>query len=468
MANDADGPRPRTGTDRPEGGAAPSASPAEPSPAPKAPEVAEGSGGGARLTRRRALLLGSAGAAACVAAGAGLAAARSDRSGRSGSRPASASPAVPFEPGPARVVLANRSRAVREGDRAAFLATVGSAPAAFQAAQARVFDNLRALPLESWEERLVRVESAAPDGGADAGAGTAVVRLELRYRLRGFDRGQVARTRYLAFAPRSGAWGIVGDGARRGLTDDPDIWDGGMLRAVRGRSCLVAGDAGDLDEIARRLDAAVPAVTSVLGRGWARRAVALVPADPARASALAGEGQDLHEIAALAAVAPAAGGGRGEDRIIIAPATFGRLNALGRDVVLTHELTHVATGGARDGRTPLWLIEGFADYVGYRGAKVDARTAAGELRREVAAGRLPSALPGAAAFDAGSGRLSQAYQESWLACRMIADRYGETALVRLYRAAGRAGEAAALRDVLGLTPGRLTALWRDHLTKELG
>lgn len=477
MANDADGPRPRTGTDRPEGGAAPSASPAEPSaspgepsPAPEAPEAAEPpaeSGGGARLTRRRALLLGSAGAAAFVAAGAGLAAARSgrsDRSGRSAAHPDSASPAVPFEPGSARLVLANRARAVREGDRAAFLATVGSAPAAFQAAQARVFDNLRALPLESWEERLVRVESAAPD----AGAGTAVVRLELRYRLRGFDRGQVARTRYLAFAPRSGTWGIVGDGTRRGLADDPDIWDGGALRAVRGRSCLVAGDAGDLDEIARRLDAAVPAVTSVVGRGWARRAVALVPADPARASALAGEGQDLHEIAALAAVAPAAGGGRGEDRIIIAPATFGRLNALGRDVVLTHELTHVATGGARDGRTPLWLIEGFADYVGYRGAKVDARTAAGELSREVAAGRLPSALPGPAAFDAGSGRLSQAYQESWLACRMIADRYGETALVRLYRAAGRAGEAAALRDVLGLTPGRLTALWRDHLTKELG
>ncbi|NEA29592.1 hypothetical protein G3I70_44895, partial [Actinomadura bangladeshensis] len=83
------------------------------------------------------------------------------------------------------------------------------------------------------------------------------------------------------------------------------------------------------------------------------------------------------------------------------------------------------------------------------------------------AGRVPAALPAAADFAGGSPRLSQAYQEAWLACRMIADRYGEATLVRLYRTAGRAPEAAALRDVLGLTRDRFTILWRDYVKKEL-
>jgi hypothetical protein len=416
----------------------------------------EGPGLDAHVTRRRVLALGAGGAAALLAGGAGLAGSRSG-GGAPGAGAATSRAAGTFSPDTAAAVLANRARAVRDGDRMAFLATVGDAPAAFRDAQSRMYGNLRKLPLEGWRERIANTE--AMDGGS------AVVRVEVRYRLRGFDKGDVARTRYLTLAPRGGTWTIVGDGTSRGLTDDADIWDSGPLTVVRGRAGLVIGDATGLDRIAARLDAAVPVVTSVVGKGWAQRVVALVPADASLASALAGPGQSLGQIAALATIAP--GDGRGEDRVIISPGTFDRLNELGRTVVLTHELTHVATGGARDRRTPLWLIEGFADYVGYRRVKISTRSAAGELRREVSAGRAPKALPAADAFAGGSPRLSQAYQEAWLACRMVADRYGEAALVRLYRAAGRAPEEAALRDVLGLTRDRFTALWRDYVKEEL-
>ncbi|MFF4237001.1 hypothetical protein ACFYYL_14120 [Actinomadura geliboluensis] len=430
-------------------------------PARAAPER-DGPRRGGPVTRRRALVLGAGGTAALLAGGAGLLGARAGAGAAPQARAArdgASRTAGPFSLDAAGTVLANRARAVRTGDRFAFLATVGDAPETFQDAQSRMYDNLRRLPLEGWEERAVDVQAASEDG--------AVLRVEVRYRLRGFDKGHVARTRYLAMAPASGTWTIAGDGTSRGLTDDAEIWDGGPLTVVKGRGSLVIGDTTGLDGIAARLDAAVPVVTGVVGRGWAQRVVALVPADAGLASALAGPGQSLGEIAALATVAPAGGTGRGEDRVIVSPGTFGRLNGLGRDVVLTHELTHVATGGARDRRTPLWLIEGFADYVGYRRVKISVRSAAGELRREVAAGRLPAALPAAAAFAGGSPRLSQAYQESWLACRMVADRYGEATLVRLYRAAGRVPEAAALRDVLGLGRDRFTALWREYVKKEL-
>ncbi|MFA1547456.1 hypothetical protein [Actinomadura chokoriensis] len=416
---------------------------------------------GGPVSRRRALALGAAGAAALLAGGAGLLGARSGggtshtRVSQDGASEASG----PFSPDAAAVVLANRTRAVRDGDRIAFLATIGKAPRAFQDAQSRMYDNLRKLPLEGWQERLSGTQAVHEE--------SAVVRVEVRYKLRGFDRGYVTRTRYLTLARASGTWTIVGDGTSQGLGDDADIWDGGPLTVVKRRAGLVIGDTTGLEGIAERLDAAVPVVTGVVGRGWAQKAVALVPADARLASALAGPGQSLDEIAALAAVAPSAGGGRGEDRVIVSPAAFGRLNDLGRDVVLTHELTHVATGGARDRRTPLWLIEGFADYVGYRRVRIGARSAAGELRREVAAGRIPAALPAAGDFAGGSPRLSHAYQEAWLACRMVADRYGEATLVRLYRAAGRVPEATALRDVLGLTRDRFTAQWRDYVKKEL-
>ncbi|MEV5571180.1 hypothetical protein AB0L06_14115 [Spirillospora sp. NPDC052269] len=409
-------------------------------------------------SRRRALgLLAGGGAAACLAAGAGIFA-LTRRPGGASAPAGRPSPAGTPDPRAVTAVLANRARAVRERNRIAFLATVADAPAAFQQAQARLFDNLIKLPLDGWEER-----PTAP--GQPHGA-SGVVQVSMRYRITGFDTGPVARTRHLAFAPLSGTWTIIGDGSSAGLADDSDIADAGPLTVVRKGPALVMGDASGLDEIARRLAAAVPAVTAVAGTSWARRAVALAPADAALAGRVAGDSRNVAQFAALAVVTPGPDGSRGQDRIVVSP-SFGRLNDLGRRVVLTHELTHVATGGARDGRTPIWLIEGFADYVGYRDARVPVKSAARELAADVAAGRVPEALPTRDDFDGASGRLSQAYQEAWLACRMVADRYGETALVRLYRAAGREPEAAALRRILGLPPDTFTADWRDYLRKEL-
>jgi hypothetical protein len=422
--------------------------------------------------------------------------------------PVAAQPARPDQQA-VDAILAGRARAVHDRDRTAFLATVASATPDFQAAQRRLFDNLADLPLAGWRQQLETPEPVAAD------ASGSTLRLTLRYRLRGFDQGDVAHTQYLRFARLGAGWVIVGDGAPQGLRDSPEIWDAGRLTVVRGRRSLVIGnhpaaagtaaqdatqdDTQDdtLREIARRLDAAVPAVTGVVGTDWHRTAVALVPADQRQAAELIGGGQGMDKIAALATTtdttAPGGtpggtggspggppggspggspGGGApagrrgGEDRIVIAPGTFARLSALGRDVVLTHELTHVATGGARDGRTPIWLIEGLADYVGYKSVRVTVRSAARELRGEVSRGRLPDRLPGRADFGAESDRLAQTYEEAWLACRLVAERYGEADLLRLYRAAGERPETA-FQHVLGIDERDFTAMWRGYLRETL-
>src|SRR5690606_8938705 len=150
-------------------------------------------------------------------------------SGDGPSRVRSANAAGAFDPRDAGPLLANRARAVRDGDRAAFLATAASAPAAFRHAQARIYGNLRRLPLDRWRERVVAPQKV------DTGKGVAVVRVEVRHRLRGFERGDVVGTRYLALARRSGTWTLVGDGSSHGLRDDAAIWDGGDLSVVTGR-----------------------------------------------------------------------------------------------------------------------------------------------------------------------------------------------------------------------------------------
>ncbi|TYB61096.1 hypothetical protein FXF51_30140 [Nonomuraea sp. PA05] len=236
-----------------------------------------------------------------------------------------------------------------------------------------------------------------------------------------------------------------------------DLWPGRRTAVSRGaRATVVApGPARrePLDELAREADTAGARVSAVLGRPV--RPLIVLPESDRDAARLAGA-------ARLDGLAAVADGGR----VIVVPEAFATLSRTGRDVVLTHELTHVVAG--TEG-LPVWLYEGFADYVGYRDAGLPVKTAAAELAAEVRAGRLPNALPGPAAFAADGrdpDRLARAYQEAWLACRFLADRFGEGTLVWLYRAARARGVDQALAS-LGLSVATLTARWRAYVREQL-
>ncbi|WP_405151897.1 basic secretory family protein [Sphaerisporangium sp. NBC_01403] len=252
-----------------------------------------------------------------------------------------------------------------------------------------------------------------------------------------------------------GPWSRAGSVMR----EHPEIWSGAEV--VRGERSAVIGRPGGaggpglagLADLARRADRAARTVSRVAGPV---RPLILVPATTDQAARLAAPAA----VGGLAAVA-------GTDRVIIEPSSFARLTGAGRDVVLAHELTHVATGAATDGRTPKWLIEGFADYVGYLRSGIPVASAAAELAAEVRAGSLPGALPGPASFAAGSARLAQAYEEAWLACRYVAGRFGERALVTLYRESMRSDPRTALGRALGMTTEQFTAAWREYVRREL-
>ncbi|GAA3802130.1 hypothetical protein GCM10022226_22430 [Sphaerisporangium flaviroseum] len=243
------------------------------------------------------------------------------------------------------------------------------------------------------------------------------------------------------------------DTTNRDTRDTRDTTDTTDAAVTAGAARTPGSGSPGLADLARRADRASLIVARVAGPV---RPLILVPATTEQAATLAAPAA----VNGLAAVA-------GTDRVIIEPRSFARLTGAGRDVVLAHELTHVATGAATDGRTPKWLMEGFADYVGYLQAGIPVASAAAELAAEVRAGRLPAALPGADAFSAGSARLAQAYEEAWLACRYVAGRFGERALVTLYRESMRSGPRTALRRTLGMTTARFTAAWREYVRSEL-
>lgn len=243
--------------------------------------------------------------------------------------------------------------------------------------------------------------------------------------------------------------------ARAITAEHPDIWAGASW--ARGEHVLVVGrPRGLVAELAAPADRGSRTVARVWGRPV--DAVILVPATTEQAAALAAPAR----VTGLAALA-------GVDRVIVEPSGFARLSAAGRRVVITHELTHVATDAAATGHLPAWLVEGFADYVGYLDSGLTAGAVAAELAADLRAGAPPRALPDRADFAAGSPRRAQAYEEAWLACRYIAERFGERRLVALYRAAMRTGRDGGegidgvLRVTLGISTAELTRSWLAYL-----
>jgi hypothetical protein len=347
----------------------------------------------------------------------------------------------------------------------------------------RLVRNIAGVPLASWSYAVDPVPAAAlsPQRARALGAPAWLAEVTFRYALLGYDAHPAAQRLYVTLVQRAGQWYVAGyDDGGPDRRSARDLWDFGRVVALAGDRSLVLGhpsERADLASIAAEADRDVPRVASFWGRSrWRQRVVIVVPATPAELSQLV-DGQDLSQFAAVATVeidgSPSTGAAAG-DRILVNPANFDDLGPLGRRVVLTHEITHVATRPVTGPLLPDWLIEGIADYVGFRDAGLPPRNVAPELSADVDTGQVPAALPGDGAFGGGAAHLAESYEEAWLACRLIATRYGEPALIRLYRAVGtsdagsrRAALRAGLAAAPGLTVRQFVAAWRADVRAEL-
>lgn len=329
--------------------------------------------------------------------------------------------------------------------------------------------DLRAVPLAEWRYRVTAVHRD--------GAGTTVD-AQLRYRIRGYDKAPVTTDRTLTLdRTADGQWYVTYD--KPAKKAGQQLWDQGKVTAVRSAHSLVLG-VGQSEEAlrgyARLADTAVPAVSAVWGTDWTRRVVLLVPKSLNGMAGLLGAPASNYQ--GIAAVTTGEAGGSGTtpaDRVILNPEAYAVLGQVGRQVVLTHETTHVATRAHTTPATPLWLSEGYADWIGYLHTGRTPTEAAPELARAVQGGEVPVDLPADKdfGFTDDPTKLAQAYEGGWLACRMIAARWGEERLGAFYRAVGAHKERAgavedALRKELGTTLTDFTERWREYLTDQLG
>ncbi|MFI0721081.1 hypothetical protein [Streptomyces sp. NPDC021224] len=415
----------------------------------------------APLTRRSAIGV-LAGAAAALTACTG---------GHPGT---SAQPAATTDPA-LQQLLTRRATALLHRDRRAFLADVDPRATRYRAAQQRMFDDIADVPLAAWSYRLVRTGAFPLPPSADAsGTARTAAEVELGYRLRGYDARPVVATQYLTFTRRDGRWYVAADddGTSAGKHTAVQLWDQGKVTVVRGTHSLVLGlvDTATLRRYAADADRAVPQVQRAWGKaGWPGSVVVEAPKTLDQLGALlAANPDDYRDIAAVttgelggSAAAPA-------DRVLVNPAAFGRLSAFGRQVVLTHETTHVATRLATTSHTPLWLSEGFADWVAYRDTGRTAPQIAPELAQDVTSGHVPAALPANADFRPTASALPQAYEGGWLANRLIADQWSPATLTAVYRAAGTGTPLdTVLQAHLHLSLAAFTARWRAYVRREL-
>lgn len=237
-------------------------------------------------------------------------------------------------------------------------------------------------------------------------------------------------------------------------------WD-----AVQGAASVVLGHPDTLAArrtVSTAVEVALRRVTAIWGPGWSGRVTVVLPDTQQEAGALVGQGVNLDQLAAVATA----------DRVVLNPRTFLTLTAVGRNLVLTHEVMHLASRAATGPQTPLWLVEGLADYAGYQGLGVPLAVAAAEVRVQLRRGDAVTSLPGRVDFDGINPDLAASYEQAWLAVVRIVERYGQPRLLALYRAIGAAGSPAAadlaFPTVLGTTRAAFEQEWAAHLTAVAG
>lgn len=380
-------------------------------------------------------------------------------------------------------LLARRGDAVMTHDRAEWRATLDPANPGFISRQMQVFDNLADVPFASWDYEFSaqRLRLTNPRASRYDAPTWSPANFSLDYRLRGFDRRATSLLQFPTFIHRASGWYLTSltDYRSHGDLSATDLWDYGRVIVVRTPTVLVLGHPGTrplMQAIAAQVAGDIPRVSAVWGRGWPERAVVLLPSTQHELGRVVDDNGDLDNIAAVATAEVQIGSGRPDpvgNRIGINPANWPKLSPLGQRIVLTHELTHVATRAVTSAATPTWLAEGFADYVGYLGSGVPTTFVAQDLGSALRAGRGPRRLPSPNAFNGSSARLSVAYESAWMACRLIAQRWGQATLVHFYAAVARSRLDPAtavdltMRRLLHVSVAAFTARWRGFIRREL-
>lgn len=381
----------------------------------------------------------------------------------------------------AQDLLSARALAVKTRNKSAWMATVDVPASAFRGRQSVVFDNLIKLPLGEFSYGTVKLGPPLSDARAlRVGPKAWVVKAAGTYSLAGYDRAPRSFDAAYTLVNRPSGWRLADDTDTDGATA-MQMWDLPRMRVVRSGSGIVIGNAPEarMRDYGATADSAVRRVTGVWGKDWNTHVVILTPSTTAEFAKLLFRSSDkgLDQVAAITQGVIDPGQQAEGDRVVINPKAFTALQPIGRRVVITHELTHVAARSSTTRSVPIWLSEGMADHVGYSGLDLPRGRVAADLLVLVRQGKGPKTLPTEADFDPAKGKIAPFYSASWLAVSHLVDVYGQAKVVGFYRsiAGGLAVEQAieldpdaiaaqAFPNSFRVTQAQFVTRWRHYLT----
>lgn len=265
----------------------------------------------------------------------------------------------------------------------------------------------------------------------------------------------------LRVRPDDGTFDVVGVEAG----DRPlPIWLLGEIDVTKDAdTTLVRVDGGGEELLDQQLVTAKEAVDAVVPNA-SDRLVVLAPATAADAAALLGrKAKDISQIAAVTARV-----GAGTDAvtaIVLNPDQFADMDGHAQQVVLSHEATHMLTGGVGS-PAAAWVLEGFADFVAFHGdeqpVSVNARQGLATVRAE----GPPQRLPVSGDFQNSTHGLGALYEQNWLLFRMLGERFGTASVVAFYRDVLEGTQPdKALNEHFDVTPAELVTQWQQYLVK---
>jgi len=408
---------------------------------------------------------------------------------RGGAPPGSGIPGPTRQPLPDRAeaaaaaqrLLKQRADSILRKDEAAFLATVDPRARAYHGAQRRLFRRLLKMPFASYDYRAFEADEALRATRSRFDPDPVYVPLvEARYRFRDGETTPVLNALRYVFVRTPDGWRIGGEErSRPGDHHHQELWDSGTVEVLRGGRTLVAFHAASRSLARRLLDAAEGGyddVDAAWGGDWDHQVAIMVPSSEAEAEKIAGV-KDISAAAAVAAtsIEPGPVDKILAARIVVNPA-IGRYDELNLRVVVTHEMTHVATRSVGTA-VPMFLVEGFADFAALRSVDLPLRSTRPTLARAVSSGEFDGKLPTESVFDlkaADDRSRALAYDEGSTFCLWVERTWGLDAVRALYHSfAGVDGPATQdlvnhkVREVLGISFSTAQSRWAAFVRANL-
>jgi len=377
-------------------------------------------------------------------------------------------------------ILSDRARAVVDDDRSAFLSSIDPGETGFRKKQRRVFERLTSLRLGRYELRqqvfgkdLARREHDRRYGSADD---VFIPPVEETYRFKGYDDSDFVSSLFFTFVLRDGEWLIAADDDLKGRrTTERNLWDYGSVKQTRGKNITLiqhpCRKAGCVELGASFMQVAEKARRRVNQRWrgpWNGRVVVLATSSRREVRRIIDVDYAISNFAAFA-YSPYLATGYSPARIVVDRATLEGRSPDIIELILTHEIAHVATRRASGPHIPLWLEEGLAEWM----ARVPGDSADLYYANQVTTGAVEPRLATDRQFRKGTAdELFLHYQSSRTAVAYFIERWGYDRFVRFYKMLGdshnESGTRAehlrsAMRRFTGLSPSKFERQWADSI-----